>query len=737
MSKHDTSSANPGIGPGGSATLAKLRPLFAPDSVAIVGASGTPGKYGNTVVRYLKAAGFKGRIFPINPESGHYEGLQFYKSFAEVPERIDCAYSIVPAAAVPKVTAEAASAGVRALIIGASGFAEMASDTGRQRQDAIIASATAAGMIILGPNTNGIWNAHHGLALGFNTSHGEPMTRGPVSIAAHSGALFDSFLPRLKQFGGGFGKLVPLGNEATLDMLEVMEAFIADPETRVIGLIMESIRDGGRFRELATRAKAAGKPVIVLKLARSAAGQTAAIAHSSRLAGSMRAYDALFREAGVTVVRSIETLAAVCTLISDERALALKGDTRLIGMSGSGGGCSLMADHAAERSIALAGDTEGRGIWTGATAKLIDGIPNIGLVRNPIDGGNLHGWDKLPAILEAMDRDNLGGPVAAFAHRLPTLDGDLGMFAPLIARKERTGAPVVVVAPGGLRTEIVEHCRNSRIPLFSDVGTCFDALRALYDALNSTKAARTPATGATQPFPRAIAHPIQQALAAAPDDFLPEIESAALLRLAGINTVDTIVVQSAPEAIRAARELGGSPVMKGIVPGVAHKNDAGLVVIGIADENAIREAFERIAEIAGPLGDKPTDARIVVQRYTPGQAEIILGTTWEPSLGHFLLAGVGGIHAELFDSVLLLPVPMPKAAIAERLGETKVGQLLAKLSARRPQDHFADIVDALDALQRLLLTVPDAIQSIDVNPVSIGATGTIALDALIVPRRPS
>ena len=735
MSKHDTTSGGSGVRPAGSDTLTRLRPLFTPDSVAIVGASGTPGKYGNTVVRYLKAAGFKGRIYPINPEGGHYEGLPFYKSLREVPERIDCAYSIVPAAAVPKVTAEAATAGVRALIIGASGFAEMATDAGRQRQDAIIASAQPAGMIILGPNTNGIWNAHHGLALGFNTSHGEPMTQGPISIAAHSGALFDSFLPRLKQFGGGFAKLVPLGNEATLDMLEVMEAFIDDAETQVIGLIMEAIRDGARFRELAARAHAARKPVIVLKLARSAAGQTAAIAHSSRLAGSMRAYDALLREAGVTVVRSIETLAAVCTLISDERALSLKGDTRLIGMSGSGGGCSLMADHAAERGIALAGDPEGRGTWTGETAKLIHGIPNIGLVRNPIDGGNLHGWEKLPAILEAMDRDNLGGPVAAFAHRLPTLAGDMGMFAPLIARKERAGAPVVVVAPGGLRAEILEHCRNARIPLFSDVGTCFDAVNALYDAAQCAAAFGLSSGEAPAPLPVAVGRKLEALLSAAPGDFLPEIESAEILRLAGIRTVDTSVVFSADEAVRAASELGGLAVMKGIVPGVAHKHDAGLVVVGISHENAIRDAFERIAARAGPLGDGTTASRIVIQRYTPGSAEIILGTTWEPGLGHFLLAGIGGIHAELFDSVLLLPVPIPIAAIARRLGETKVGQLLTKLSARQPHDFLAEIVVALDGLQRLVLTAPDTIRSIDVNPMSIGPAGTIALDALVVPRR--
>ncbi len=712
----------------------RLRPLLAPDSVAIVGASATPGKYGNTVVKYLQNAGFKGRIYPINPEGGLHEGLQFYKSLADVPERIDCAFTVIPAAATPGVVRQGAAAGVRAMILGASGFAEMGSDAGRKRQDEIVETARASGMIILGPNTNGIWNAHHGLALGYNTSHGEPMRRGSISIAAHSGALFDSFIPRLASFGCGFAKLVPLGNEASLDMLELLDALIDDPETQVIGLIMEAIRDGARLRSLAARAHAAGKPIFALKLGRSAAGATAAIAHSSRLAGSFRAYEALLHDCGIPIVRSIETLAAACTLASDKRALKLDGDIRLIGVSGSGGGCSLMADHAAERGIELAGD--GDGAWTGETAKMIAGYSGIGLVRNPIDGGNLHGWEKLPELIAAMERDQFNGPLAGFAHRLPTLAADLSLLGPIVERKKRTGAPAVMISPGGLRPEVQTRYAAEGVPVFSDLAACFDSLRALYDALGYGKEHSVVAIPGQPPTPSPeIAAHVKSALAASNGEFLPEIESAEILREAGIPMVESRVVIDADAASAAAGAIGFPVVVKAIAPGIAHKNDAGLVAVGIVNAADARIAFATLTERARAAGADMATTRIVVQRQFPSRAEIIVGTTYEPGLGHFLVAGLGGVHAELLDSVILLPVSLAPATISKRICATKVGALLARLSRGTGRDLTAEIVAVLVALQALVTAAPDDIASIDVNPLLIGTEGALAVDALIVPRR--
>ena len=706
--------------------LQRLQPLFAPGSVAIVGASGTPGKYGNTVLRYLKAGGFAGPIYPINPEGGHHEGLPFYRSLADVPGRIDCAYSIVPAAATPKVARDAAAADVRALILGASGFAEMGTDDGRARQRDIADVARAAGMVLLGPNTNGIWNAHHGLALGFNASHGERMTPGAISVAAHSGALFDSFLPRLTAMGGGIAKLVPLGNEATLDMQDVIEALIDDPETRVIGLIMEAIGEGARLRVLARKARAAGKPIFALKLARSAAGQTAAIAHSSRLAGSARAYDALFRAAGIVTVRSIETLAATCTIACQPGALSMSGDTRLLGVSGSGGGCSIIADHAADRGISLAGDIEGRGIWTGETARVIKGFTDAGHIRNPIDGGNLHGYDKLPAILDATLRDGVTGPLVYFAHRLPTAKGDLAYLDPILARKTRCVAPVVVLSPGGLRPETAARCREHGLPVFSDAATCFDALRAICDVNDRPDAAANePPHEPSDTKASEIARRID---ASKNPHLLDEIEAAALLRLVGVPMIESRAVATVQDAHAAAGAIGYPVVMKAIVPGVAHKNDAGHVMLGLADAAAVGAAYARLSRDVAEHG-----GTVIVQPHARGRHELLLGVTHEPGLGHFLLIGLGGVQAEILDETHLFPIPMGRSQLLDALAATRLARLL------RPSGEgyapLGDIADAMLALQSLALAAPRRIQSIDVNPLLVCADRVVAVDALIVPRR--
>ena len=209
-----------------------------------------------------------------------------------------------------------AAKGVRTAVIGASGFAEAGTDEARARQDEIATIARRAGMRLIGPNTNGIYNAAAKLSLGYNAAHAYAIAPGPVSIISHSGALFGGFVRSLRGFGVGLAKFVPVGNEADLDMLDILDHCIEDDATAVIGLAIEALPSGARFRALAEKAAAQGKPIVALKIGRSAVGVGAALAHSSRLAGGARAYEALFAACGVASVRSVEALAATCALLA-------------------------------------------------------------------------------------------------------------------------------------------------------------------------------------------------------------------------------------------------------------------------------------------------------------------------------------------------------------------------------------------------------------------------------------
>ena len=708
-----------------------LRPLFQPAHVAVIGASSTPDKHGNIAMRYLVRAGYRGRISPVNPSGGEVEGLACHRSIKDVPEPVDCAFLVVPAGAAIDAIRACAEAGVRSAIIGANGFAELGTEEGRARQAELTAIARASGMRIVGPNTNGILNATDRLSLGYNTSHGDPLHPGPVSIAAHSGALFNAIAPRLRRFGVGLSKFVPVGNEADLDMLDFLEFFIADEATGVIGLIIEGLSDGDRLRALAADARAAGKPIVALKLGRSAAGAGATVAHSSRLAGSARAYAALLRECRITTVPTIEAMAGACALLAGRGAHV--SDPSLVCVTSTGGGGSLLADYAMDYGIQLAGTANGA--WSGGAAAAIASFAGAGPICNPIDGGNLGNWKQLDTLLSATEADGLRGPLLAFLHMLPQVAVDRTIINSLAQRKARTASPSVVVAPGGLRSEIEEQYFHEGILLFHDLATCFDSLRCLYDEIGF---ADEPARSGNAP---PLAPPDAETLAAlrrtaeAPGGFLSELESAGVLARAGIPMVESRVLNSADDAVRAAEAIGYPVVLKVASREIAHKNDAGLVAVGLADATALRQAFMRMEAQVRALGLAPATTQFLLQPMLRSRAELIIGTTCEAPLGHFLLAGLGGIHAELIDSAILLPMPMPQDDIRRHIAGSRLGALIARLGARPGTDAslLDGVVEALAALQSLVLSSNGLIRSIDVNPFLVNDTGCIAVDALIVP----
>lgn len=698
-----------------------LKPLFQPANVAVIGASNSRGKQGNTAIRYLQRCGYEGGIFPINPGQSEIEGLKCYADIGDTGAKIDCALIVIPAAAAVAAVRECAEAGVGAVIIGATGFAEMDTDEGRQRQAEVVAIAAKQGLRILGPNTNGIFNASDKLSLGYNTSHGDELTPGPVSVAAHSGALFNSLAPRLRDLRTGLSKFVPVGNEADLDMLDFLEYFIEDPDSGVIGLIMEAIGDGARLRRLSLRAQNAGKPIIVLKLGRSAAGAGAANAHSTRLAGSARAYDALFKDCGIAVVPSVEAMAGAAALLTNRAAQLFPENNALVCISTTGGGAALLADQAAARDLKLAGDENGA--WAGGVADVISTFDGAGQIRNPTDTGALGGQDRLTPLFEAQEAAGFAGPLAFFTHLLPTLKGSLDVAAQIIARQERAGTPAIAIAPGGLTQEIEDSYRDAGIPLFYDLATAFDALAAYYQAYPTPGPALEPVIEAH--MADGLRRAKQSLAGFAGRDFLNEVISADLLRGLGLPMVESRIVDGMASAAEAADELGYPVVLKALAPGVAHKNRLGFVISNIADDIQLAEAVVNLEGRIAALEFTAAEVPLVLQPMAKGQAEIILGVASEPGLGHFLLAGLGGVHTEHLDEVVLIPIPASLAVIEKRLAASRIGRLIAAIGPVQP------IIDALWALSLLAADNP-AIASIDINPLLVETTGCTAVDALIV-----
>jgi len=689
-----------------------LDALFRPRSIAVIGASRTPGKLGHAVVRNLVRGGFAGRVFPINPAGGEIEGQACFRALADLPERAECAMVVIPASECVAAVEQCAAAGVRAVVVGATGFAEMGTADGIARQEALARIARERGIILLGPNTNGFFNAADRLSLGYNAEHAERFPVGAVSVVAHSGALFGGFARTLRQLGGGLSKFIPVGNEAGVGMLDVLDYLIADASTRVIALVVEALASGARLRQLADAARHAGKPIVALKLGRSAVGVEATMAHSSRLAGTARAYDALFAACAIPVVRSIEALAGGCAILAGRDARSVAGDQRLICVSSSGAGGSLLADFAASNGLPMAGDAGGE--WQGNAAAAIAREPRRGRLRNPIDTGSLgRDWSQVGDIFAHLERDGITGPTAVYAHLAPNPAQDRMLASVLAERRQRTATPIVVMAPGRLDAALEAFYVAAGIPVFHDLSTGFDSLRCHYESLPR------PAEPAVVPV--RIALPPCAGV-------LDELTSADLLRRAGVPMVESRVFAAIAEGEDVAGRIGYPVALKALAPGVAHKSALGLVATDIADADALRRHFHAIERNLAAHGRAPASVTFIVQPMRRGAAELIIGVSHEKPLGHFLVAGWGGVHAEAIDQVSLLAIPAGPAAIRAWLEASPLARLLARLEA------IDAVAAALAGLDGLIAGSGGLIESIDVNPLLVEREACVGVDALIVMR---
>ena len=700
----------------------QLRHLFQPKHIAVVGASRTPGKLGHTVVHNLVRTGFPGRVSPINATGADVDGLKGYRSLSDLPEQADLAFLVVPATAVIEALQQCRDAGVRVAIIGASGFAELGSAEGISRQHHIASIARMSGIRLLGPNTNGVFSGADHLSLGYNAAHGNSIELGTVAIASHSGALFDGVARRLRNFGAGLSKFVPVGNEADLTMLDFLDYFIDDPSTSVIGLIVEGLTDGDRFRTLAGRARERGKPIVALKLGRSAAGAGATLAHSSRLAGNARAYDALFRESGVARVPSVEALAGGCAMLAGlESGLKLE-DLRLVCVTTSGAGGALLADVAAERGLELAGID---GELPKDAGQKIARQPTSAPIRHPIDMGSVGDWALLSPIDEALTVAGLVGPTVAYAHNAPAPGMDLQLADALIQRKRQCKSPVLVLAPGGLGEGTEALYRTNGVPVFHDTAACFDSLDCVR-ILKFSPGKELPTSVAADPEQTRLLGE------AAAGGFLSELESARLLRSAGLPMVDSVRVNSFGEARAAAGRFGFPVVLKALAPGIAHKNHYGLVAVGIQDEEQLTARYAHLERRIAELGHDTATVPILLQPMLSSNAELILGVSREASLGHFVVVGLGGIHTELFDEVVLFPVPIAADVVEDRLRASRVGRFLERIAGHAIP---FGLIEAIQALQQLVLSHGALIASIDINPLLIRDDRCVAVDALVVPAK--
>ncbi|MBN8874170.1 MAG: acetate--CoA ligase family protein [Rhodospirillales bacterium] len=685
------------------ATQEALHALFHPRAVAVIGATDDTTKHGYIVLTNLRAAGFTGGVYGVSRRLAAVEGIPCVPDIAALPEPVDAAFLAIPAEAALQAVRDCARAGMKAVIVGSAGYAESLDAGGAERQATLQRIAVEEGIRIVGPNCNGIYNAHgtdpHGtgsqgpVSIGFNTAHAKRQAAGGIAIFSHSGALFDAMAGRLAMLGAGLSLFASAGNEADLSVLDYMEYAIGHAPTRVIALLIDSLPDGARFRALAMRAAEAGKPVVALKIGGSAAGAAAAVAHSSRLTGDAASYRALFAAAGVAEAVTLEGLMTACALLD---RFGRRGGA-LGAMSTSGAGASLIADRATALRVPLAP-------LDAATSAALDARKMFSRIGNPLDLGIFGGMRRAGEVPARLMADPGVGVGLALVHSMNPWQGD--PYRTAFGRAvEDSGKPLLVLAPGGMPAGERAEYETRGMHVFTETDILLEGIGALL--------APPPA-----PMPRRDPAPAPDL----PDRALTEPESLALLARYGVRCVPTTVCDDADAAVAAAEAAGYPVVLKGVVAGVAHKSDQGLVRLDLGDAAAVRAA---VADLGCP--------QVIIQPMIPTGLEAIAGVAQADGVGPVLIVGLGGIHAEALRDVATWPLPVDRATLAAGLASGSLGRILA--SPRWPHAGATDaLLDLLLALQDAALALGDRLQAIDVNPVILGAQGAIAVDALVVPR---
>jgi acyl-CoA synthetase (NDP forming) len=697
-----------------------VQALLRPRAIALVGVSAKGGA-GARILDSNARFGFAIPTWPVNPNYGEIAGHRCFGSFKDLPEVPDCVVISVPAEAVIDVVGEAAAAGIRGAFVISEGFADAASDAGRERQQRLVALARGAGMAIAGPNCMGVVSLHYGFAA---TMADIPAaaTSGGISLVSQSGGLLNAFAELTGNRGIGVNYLVSSGNEAGLEMADYIAFLAEDPATRVIACIMEGAKDGQRFRAAVEHA-ARIKPVVVLKLGRSEFGQRATLAHTGTLAGKHEAFAALFRQNGVALVESIDALVETAALFD---LAPLPAGDRVVMMTVSGGATSLIGDLGEAAGI----NFPPIGAATNARVQEILGVERA--FGNPLDTVGLPRLRRdgnISAVLAALLADDGVDVIGlVLGMRADGWDSHQELIDRLAAAAKDAGKPLLVVS--FMSNSLTRHWRGyaqqNGLPLIEDLERGLKAVRHLVDYA----AFRRRAARARPPAARAAARFDLAALPAG--QTLTEAESKKILAKAGLPVTREVLARSPAEAVRIAAEIGGPVALKIQSPDIPHKSDVGGVHLGAKTPAEVEAAARQVlANAERNCPDAAIDG-ILVQEMVADGVEFILGMTYDPHFGPLVVCGAGGVTVELFkDAAVLLP-PVESEDVIGALKSLKVSKLLDGFRGAAPRDVEA-LVDCCLRFSVFAVAPAGSFAAIDLNPVFVCARGqgVRVADALI------
>jgi len=694
-----------------SAAAASMRAIFAPRSIAVVGASRRPGQLGNEIVRNLRATGYRGSLYVVNPHASEVESVPAFASVQAIEGEVELVIVAVPAAAVDAVLDDCIARGVAAVVVITAGFSETG-EAGREAERRLVEKARGAGIRMVGPNCMGVINTDPATQMHATFSRVFPPS-GNVAMSSQSGALGLAVLDYARTLQIGFSTFISVGNKADVSGNDLIQYWAEDPKTDVILLYLESFGNPQKFGEIARRV-GRQKPIVVVKSGRSNGGARAASSHTGALATSDVIVDDLLRQAGVIRTDSLEQMFDVATLLANQ---PLPKGNRVAIVTNAGGPGILAVDACEANGLKLAqlsDDTTGR---------LRSILPSAASIGNPID--------MIASASAEQYRLSLGLVLAD-----PAVDSVIAIYIPVLPTDSPEVAAAIrdcsLSANGKTVLATFMSAAGSPTPLNPVPAFPFPerAAQALAAATRYAAWRRTP-LGNTLRFDDIDQGRLRSIIDSTPESggWLDPLDVAGVLAAVRIESPATSLAHSATEAREAAMRIGFPVVLKAVGPDLLHKSDAGGVKLSLGDDSAVFEAY---GELSSGLGDRMTGA--VVQAMVAGGVEMMIGVTRDPAFGHVIGIGAGGTLVELLDDVAFRIPPLTDADPDEMLSQLRCTRMLHGFRGSKPVDIPA-FRDAILRISALLEICPE-ISELDINPLKVRESGVSAVDARIRVERP-
>ncbi len=698
----------------------KLDAIFSPQSVAVIGASTTPGKVGHDIFANILKGGYRGTLYPVNPTARSVLSVRACPTITDVPDDVDLAMIILPPSICLKAVEESIQKGVKGIVIVSAGFREVGAE-GLAIENRIISMCRDAGIRVIGPNCLGVINPLPSVQMNASFSARMPKP-GNISFISQSGALCTAVLDFAADRDFGFSKFISIGNKADVDELDLLRYLHRDADTEVIMIYLEELRRGPEFIEEIKEITSGDRPtpILAIKSGRTSAGAMAAASHTGALAGSEAVYDAIFSQSGIIRVASIDELFDFATAFAYKNLSNLgklrkkiPDGNRVAIITNAGGPGIVATDMTVSSGLQLAH------FHDETLEALSSHLPQTANIHNPVDVIGDAAQDRYENALSAVVVDE--GVDGALVILTPqSMTNALGTAESIAKIARRTHKPILCCFMGIVDVSSgARYLQEQGIPVFKFPENAAKAFGALYKY--SRWLNRQTLADFTFSHDTSTASHIIETCLLNGQTCLGELEGLALLACYGFNTLPTRLATSAEEAAATADQMGYPVVMKIVSPQILHKSDAGGVKVGLTDPDQVKEAYASIIQNAAAYNAQAEIRGVLVQKMAHPGEEMILGLNRYPVFGPLVMFGSGGILVEVFQDVIFRIAPFQRSEAARMIRGIKGSKLLEGFRGR-PEGDIIALQKLLVAFSNLVCAHPE-ISEIDINPLIVHAKG--------------